>query len=750
MGQKRVFIRCGVLAVGVALLIGPSLSGQTTAPSMDVAHSQNTKRIARYDVVELTFRHDRAYADPYLDVSVEVTFTSPAGRATKVGGFLYGSTAGPRRRDEPPKRGGWGWYMHDRPNVWKARLAPWETGTWRYTYVFTNADGQRATGEGSFECVTGKRPSRGFVRQHPANPYRWVFDDGSAYFPIGLQDCWADSSGTGSVLDTISMEGPYRPDRDFELPPGPMFVRGPSNNPQNADVYFRAFSQAGFDLYRFSQRNCSYPVYGDLDEILLQEAIMADELLEYARKYGLRMLYGLLGNTRVLEAPPLPDNPMTLVRVKRFIKYSVDRWAAMVDFWELLNEKTAHEDWLTILVPYIRSIDPYKHPISTNWQRPDFEGIDINTPHWFHRVDTILDSDEVTVARAREYKKYGKPVIVAEHGNNITVLKSTDRPIPFEMEHYEIDEIDGLRKAGKLPPGAGGTWDPASALRMRIRNWTALFQEIAFIYWNNSYARDGHPWNMWLGPLEREYIRAMQDFAYRLDPDVRMTSVTVSDPQSVRAYGLASSARAAVYLHHYRDHAAMVNDLTITVEIPKACDGYWYDPATAGIVRRIDVASGKQTLGVPGFKVDMALLVTPDGPPDADGDGTANDLDADDDNDGVEDTKDAYPLDPSEWADRDGDLIGDNLDADDDADGKGDDADGDGAPDRDNPDPDGDGVPTARSVLFDAFPLDAAEQRDTDGDGIGDNADSDDDGDGYSDQDEIRMGTDPSSCVDFP
>ena len=49
---------------------------------------------------------------------------------------------------------------------------------------------------------------------------------------------------------------------------------------------------------------------------------------------------------------------------------------------------------------------------------------------------------------------------------------------------------------------------------------------------------------------------------------------------------------------------------------------------------------------------------------DSDGDGTGNNADEDDDNDGVDDSADAFPLDPTETADTDGDGIGDNTDPD--------------------------------------------------------------------------------------
>lgn len=102
---------------------------------------------------------------------------------------------------------------------------------------------------------------------------------------------------------------------------------------------------------------------------------------------------------------------------------------------------------------------------------------------------------------------------------------------------------------------------------------------------------------------------------------------------------------------------------------------------------------------------------------DTDRDGIPNRDDPDDDNDSVEDTKDAFPLNRTETVDSDGDTIGNNKDDDDD---------NDGVKDTD-----------------DAIPLNANETIDTDRDGIGNNEDTDDDGDGLSDADERKKGTDP-------
>ena len=61
-------------------------------------------------------------------------------------------------------------------------------------------------------------------------------------------------------------------------------------------------------------------------------------------------------------------------------------------------------------------------------------------------------------------------------------------------------------------------------------------------------------------------------------------------------------------------------------------------------------------------------------------------------------------------------------------------------------DSDNDGVNDGQDV----FPLDTQETTDTDGDGLGNNTDTDDDNDGYSDQVENTEGTNPLDAFDTP
>ncbi len=135
---------------------------------LDVKHTQNTNTIPMYEVFELTFKHEKKYANPFFDVTIEVIFTSPSKEQFRVGGFHYGASSEAKIRTRKTDRGERQQvtYHFDKQDLWKARFAPSQRGKWKYDFTFTNMKGQKASGKGAFLCVKGRRPNPGFVRRH--------------------------------------------------------------------------------------------------------------------------------------------------------------------------------------------------------------------------------------------------------------------------------------------------------------------------------------------------------------------------------------------------------------------------------------------------------------------------------------------------------------------------------------------------------------------------------------------------------
>src|SRR6185503_2066635 len=116
-------------------------------------------------------------------------------------------------------------------------------------------------------------------------------------------------------------------------------------------------------------------------------------------------------------------------------------------------------------------------------------------------------------------------------------------------------------------------WYPNSALRMRIRVWTAFFNEASLIFWNESSTKGMCPAppaecnspaaNIYLGPQERGFIKPWSDFTRGFDAGARMVSAAVNRPDKVRAYALRSATVYAAYLHAYTDHSNPTTGLTL-------------------------------------------------------------------------------------------------------------------------------------------------------------------------------------------
>lgn len=467
-------------------------------------------------------------------------------------------------------------------DTWKVRYRPDMAGRWTYAFSLNDQAGLSQSGEGEITCTPDS--AEGPIRRNPNSPYRWVLLNGVPYFPLGLQDCVVLSDD--GRLGTFTIDGEGRSDG--------------SARTVTAREYFEIYGQAGFNLFRFSPNNCSFALFDDLETLREAESLATDELLAHARAGGLRVMFGFFGYDQSehhrIDLLPVLNTMDIVAREKRYIEYCVARWGPYVDFWQLLNESDASNTWITMMADHVRAVDPDRKPVSTSWEKPRLTSIDINTPHWYES-EHELESDLRVQRLANAWKQPGKPVIVGEHGNT------------------------------------GMNWDPTSALRMRVRLWTALFYEIGLVFWNTSWSKagvnqgrytPGATANIYLGPEERSYTRVLGEFSARLDANIRMAPVTVSEPDRVRAYGLRSDMVAAVYLHHVEDHTTPIRGLTIALELPgepgsrETLVGEWVEPATGKMLAHVLAAPGRQTLEAPPFAVDLALLMRS---PDALGDG---------------------------------------------------------------------------------------------------------------------------------
>ena len=237
--------------LGIQLMFTGCRDARVPSNELYLAESRNSETVPRYDVFELSFKHNGIYENNFSDVDVRTIFTSPGGLQHRIQGFFYAA------------------------DLWKVRFRPDEPGSWRYSYTFTGAGGFTGQGNGVFRCLPSDQ--EGSVRPNPENPFRWIFASGKPFFPVGLEDCvyLRDGRLLGSAIDGE--------DRNH---PGRKIAWG---------EYFSVYEKAGFNLFRFSQKNCSYSLMDDLDHYRVAESLATDDLLSSARKHGFRVMFGLFG-----------------------------------------------------------------------------------------------------------------------------------------------------------------------------------------------------------------------------------------------------------------------------------------------------------------------------------------------------------------------------------------------------------------------------------------------------------------------
>ena len=444
------------------------------------------------------------------------------------------------------------------PNRWKVRFAPDRVGRWFWRAVLT--DGRRSdVVEGSLDVRPSGSP--GFVRRSPYNRFRWVFSDLTPYYPIGIQDCTIQLDHRGSPLAHWGLDGGFRP-------PG-VHTNG---RMVDMDTYMRAYARAGVNLFRWSVDNCSFNLFQRIDPggnvYSNWGGLWGDELVRHLRRHGFRVYMTLFNR------PPFAQDPTAaqLAAVDRYVKYVVDRYGAYVDFWELMNESTASDSWYRQVGGYLHRIDPYHHPVSTSWEEPSLPVIDINSPHWYE-TESEFASDADAFQRILGWARAGKPVIVGEQGNN------------------------------------GQNWDPRSAVRMRLRAWSAFFAQGVLIFWNASFAKDDQGMAIYLGPEERQYLQVLQDFTTGFDPRARVAALSPSDPSVVRGYALRGPRTYAAYLVNHVDHTDPTAGISVRINPLVGGPAEWVDPSTGTVLRRLRLGAGDQTVNVPPFITDVALKV---------------------------------------------------------------------------------------------------------------------------------------------
>lgn len=475
-----------------AMIIAPRItriSPLTTSPAV-------------YEKFELRADVEAGCENPYDpdSIRVDATFASPSGKRVTIPAFYYHpfTDVSETRTGDP---------------AWRVRFTPWETGRWQY-YLSVSAGGGTATSEPqAFEAVPSDQ--HGFIRVDSRNPAYFAFDDGTPYFPVGLNMAWS----VGNVLDD------YR-------------------------AWLDALARSGGNAIRLWMASWGFGIeWNDTGlgnyEQRQRRAYLLDRVLEMCAERGIYVIFSLLNHgtfsSRVdaewqhnpynrakggmLSAPAeFLTHPDAIRLWHQRLRYVVARWgySPHILAWEWWNEihhtplhrHPALRQWLEDSATVLRALDPYRHLITNSgpgvgaaaWQ---LDSMDVVQDHRYH-VRDVPDDFRRTVTRWRR-RHPGRPFLISEFG--------------------DPDKLD------------------ASGAHLHLGLWSAAMNGAAgagMIWWWDTYV---HPQNQYAHLAGIAAFFRNEDMgAHAWQPTTTQLQAIDGGKNAVRVYGLQSPSRALLWL----------------------------------------------------------------------------------------------------------------------------------------------------------------------------------------------------------
>lgn len=383
MSVWRWLSRLFVLVTGVACFFSTSV------------RAQDLGNVGRFDMAEYTFTSNNSYANKFTQVTLTARVTQPEGGTIVVRGF------------------------HDGGNTWKLRIMPRTLG--EYTLTTSSNDPQLNGQTGSFACINSTL--KGPIRQHVANPYAFMHEDGTPflwtgdwYSPFlspamaGLQNSTVDVLVTNKV-NSLKLN-----------------LVGIGGDEPNLHVYPWTGTKLSLNLTRFD----------------VAKLAQWDQAIAYMKEKGIvaNLFFYSDSNTNLYPAAGSANEDL-------LFQYLTARYAAYWNVtWNLALEYSEYRNasWVRSRAQFVKNEDPYDKllavhqlpPATTNPPTPpsyDFRG-DPNLDH------TALQANEV------EAKLLNASII-----NTRSATQSAGRAIPVMIQEFYFDT-----RPTSLATGRQSTW----------------------------------------------------------------------------------------------------------------------------------------------------------------------------------------------------------------------------------------------------------------------------------------------------
>jgi len=514
-------------------------------------------------------------------VTLDLEITPPSGKVLRVPGFFSRDYHRKLEGDREvlSLQGDGGWFL---------RWLPMESGRHRLLATASVRDKPVANGEVVLEVNAGKRP--GLVRVEPQQKRYFCLEDGTPLFLNGLCVCWHGRRGT-----------------------------------YDYDDWLAAAQKAGINYIRIWMWHQAFGLEWDRQDKVhyrMDNAWRLDRVLAEAERLGIYVML-CFDYHGIFEVKPdywggnnfWPRHPYNATNggpcevqndfftnaearavYEKRLRYIVARWTAFPNVlaWEFFNEidneyaYLKHKDvvdWHRDMGRHLRSIDPYRHLISSSFtggsERPDLFALPEMDFAQYHSYNEKHPAQMTAQKTARFFEKYQKPFFVSEYGTDWRGWKPDTDP-HFRALHQAIWSAVFCGAAGT---GMTWWWESIHANNL-YGHWSAL----------SAFLKDSGIGNADMRPAHFD---------------------TTEGP--VTAFGVAGPGRALVWLldrnFDWPDGAMTAEPAPMTgadVALTGLTDGSWeieWWDSLAGkrvVTQEATVTGGSLRLKPPAFQVDIA------------------------------------------------------------------------------------------------------------------------------------------------
>lgn len=348
--------------------------------------------------IRLTARYENAYLQE--QVALDMLITTPSGDERLLPCYWVEGASGTESR-------------------WEARFTPQQAGRYTCRFRLTEQGRETSLSKPVRLDVQTEAVSRGILRLR--DYWTLAYDDGTPFRGIAENICWESRANDDSRFFKALHEQHDKYNYDYMLP---LFARNGGN--------FVRVWMCGFN-FPIDQHDHFNNLRYEPSEAYYNPSAIArlDHFVDLCERLDIHAML-CMGQGAVRADREFFTGEEQARRYMNRLRYIVARWgySPAIGMWEFFNEidNIQYRDadnpipdadivaWHARMSKYLKSIDPYEHPVTTSISHRDLEGlnavpdIDINQKH-IYRNTGIIPAEIL-----RYENRFGKPYVIGEFG----------------------------------------------------------------------------------------------------------------------------------------------------------------------------------------------------------------------------------------------------------------------------------------------------------------------------------------------